>query len=76
MTAIRVPDLGDGIIKVEVAAWHRPEGQAVMKDDDLVELVTDKASFNIPAPVSGILKAIHVREGQEADIGSSLGEIV
>ncbi len=76
MTSILVPDLGDGIIKVEVAAWHKPEGAAVTKDEDLVELVTDKASFNIPAPVSGVLRIVHVPAGNEADIGSLLGEIV
>ena len=75
MTAILVPDLGDGIIKVEVAAWLCLEGANVIKDDDLVELVTDKASFNIPAPASGVLKMICVPAGQEASIGSLLGEI-
>ncbi|MBF0387325.1 MAG: hypothetical protein HQL20_05660 [Candidatus Omnitrophica bacterium] len=76
MTAILVPDLGDGIVSVEVASWYKAEGAVVMKDDDLVELVTDKASFNVPAPVSGVLQRIHVAAGQEAVIGSSLGELV
>ncbi|MEI6438176.1 MAG: lipoyl domain-containing protein [Candidatus Omnitrophota bacterium] len=75
MIAILVPDLGDGITKVEVASWHKREGEAVVKDDDLVELVTDKASFNIPAPVSGILRKIHYPAGGEAVVGSLLGEI-
>lgn len=75
MTYITVPDLGDGIKKVDVASWYKPEGSAVAQDEDLVELVTDKAVFNIPAPASGILIKIHVLEGREADIGTVLGEI-
>ena len=76
MTAILVPDLGDGITKVDVVVWHVREGSPVKKDDDLVELVTDKASFNVSAPVSGILRTIHVMAGQNAMVGTSLGEIL
>ena len=75
MRSILVPDLGDGISKVEVAAWHAAEGALVKQDDDLVELVTDKASFNVPAPMSGTLKKIYFFVGQEAAVGNSLGEI-
>lgn len=75
MIEIIVPDLGDGIEKVEVAAWHAAVGVFVEKDADLVELVTDKASFNVPAPVGGILKRILFAVGQEAPVGSVLGEI-
>lgn len=73
---IFVPDLGDGINKVEVAAWHAAAGASVRKDDDLVELVTDKASFNVPAPSGGVLKCISVPAGKEALVGELLGEIV
>ncbi len=75
MVQIIVPDLGDGIDKVEVVLWHVIEGERTKKDDDLVEVVTDKASFNIPAPCDGILKKIVVPAGREAGIGEVLGEI-
>ncbi len=75
MVYVLVPDLGDGIDKVEVALWHVKVGEFVQQDDDLVEVVTDKASFNIASPADGVLRKILVPAGQEAIIGEALGEI-
>jgi len=75
MTPVIVPDLGDGVTKVEVVMWCFDQGVSVRKHDDLVELVTDKAIFNVSAPVSGILKKIYYSSGQEVSIGCILGEI-
>ena len=72
---IIVPDLGDGIEKVEVVLWHVNAGARVRKGDDLVELVTDKASFNVASPADGVLKKIAVPAGKEAPVGAALGEI-
>ena len=73
--SIIVPDLGDGIDKVEIALWHKNAGDLVDQDEDVVELVTDKASFNVPASVGGIIKNIYVKEGQEAPIGAILADM-
>ena len=67
-----MPPLGEGIEKAVVACWHCREGQRVQKDDDIVELVTDKASFNVPAGCEGTIKKFLVKEGEEARIGDSL----
>jgi 2-oxoisovalerate dehydrogenase E2 component (dihydrolipoyl transacylase) len=75
MVFVLVPDLGDGIEKVEVTLWHVKVGEFVQQDDDLVEVVTDKASFNIAAPADGMLRKITVPAGKEALIGEVLGEI-
>ena len=75
MVSILVPDLGDGIESVEVASWLKQPGERVEADEDLVEIVTDKASFFIPAPVGGILKSVTVAVGESARVGQSLGEI-
>ena len=75
MTPIIVPDLGDCITKVEVVMWCFVEGSRVEKGEDLVEVVTDKATFNVAAPVTGVLKKIYYFTGQEAEIGCLLGEI-
>ena len=45
------------------------------KEDDIVELVTDKATFNVPAGIFGVMKEICVKEGQEAKIGEVLAVI-
>ena len=75
MIPLTIPDLGEGIDKVQVIAWHAQEGGRVTLDDDIVELVTDKAVFNIPAPANGILRKIEVPAGQEVSIGTVLGFI-
>ena len=75
MEQIIVPELGEGIEKVTIACWHVHVGDTVKEGDDLVELVTDKATFNIAASSSGILKKINIQEGQEVPIGSSVGMI-
>ncbi len=75
MNAVIVPELGEGIAKVTVACWHGKPGDRVQEGDDLVELATDKATFNISAETSGILKQILVPAGQEAAIGATLALI-
>ena len=72
---IILPELGDGITKATVAFWHYKVGDRVHKDDDIVELVTDKATFNVSSEGSGILKEILIQEGCEAKIGENLGII-
>ena len=75
MSQIVLPPLGEEILNATVACWHKKVGEAVRKDDDIVELVTDKASFNVPAPANGILQAINAAEGEVVAIGAVLGVI-
>ena len=75
MAQLVLPELGEGIEKATVAFWHVKVGDRVQKEDDIVELVTDKASFNVPAGRNGIVKEILVKEGQEAEIGKPLAII-
>lgn len=75
MHQVVLPELGEGIEKATVACWHVKEGQRVEADDDVVELVTDKATFNVTAGNSGVLKQILVKEGQDAKIGAALAII-
>lgn len=75
MSFVTLPELGEGIEKATVACWHYKVGDRVTQDDDVVEVVTDKAVFNVAAGASGILRGILVRDGQEVRIGEVLGEI-
>ncbi len=75
MPQVILPELGEGIEKAVIACWHYKVGDAVNVDDDIVELVTDKASFNVSAGGKGILKKILVAEGSEARIGEVLAVI-
>lgn len=75
MQKIILPELGEGIEKATVACWHVNIGDEVKNDDDVVELVTDKATFNVAAETSGTLKEIFIKEGEEASIGAVLASV-
>lgn len=72
MSNITLPELGEGITKATVVFWHTEVGDQVQEGDDVVELETDKATFNVPAPVSGVIKKIFFKEGQAVRIGEVL----
>lgn len=75
MIKVTVPELGEGITKAIVSYWYVKPGQFIKKDADLVELTTDKATFNVPSPASGKLLEVFSNEGQSVDIGVVLATI-
>ena len=75
MTNIILPELGDGITKAVVACWHVKKGQEVNAGDEILEVVTDKASFCVESPDKGRLVSIDVPAGAEALVGTKLGVI-
>ncbi len=75
MSQVLIPELGEGIEKAVVACWHCKVGDQVYEEDDIVELVTDKATFNVSAGSKGVVKQILIPEGKEAQIGSVLAII-
>lgn len=75
MAKIILPELGEGITKAVVSYWYFQAGQDVKKGEDLVEFTTDKATFNLPSPVSGKLSEILAPEGQNVNVGQAIGSI-
>ena len=75
MYKVLLPELGEGIDKAVVACWHYREGEPIRSEDDIVELVTDKASFNVPSEKAGVLAKILVHEGEQVKIGEALAII-
>ena len=75
MNQLIVPELGEGIEKATVACWHRKKGDEINEGEDVVELVTDKASFCVPALARGLIKEIYAQAGQDVPIGSVLADI-
>lgn len=75
MINIILPELGEGITKATVACWHRNVGDAVVQGEDLLEVVTDKATFNVEAPASGNIISILVPQGKDGKVGGVLGTI-
>jgi pyruvate dehydrogenase E2 component (dihydrolipoamide acetyltransferase) len=64
-----LPELGEGIESGDVVNILVAEGEAIEKDQALLELETDKAVIEIPAPVSGILRELRVQQGDQAAVG-------
>ena len=75
MTKVILPELGEGIKKATVSYWYFKAGDRVNEKDDLVELTTEKTSFNLPSPSTGVLAEILITEGNDANIGDTLGII-
>lgn len=75
MKKVIVPKLGEGIEEAVVAFWHYSEGSRIEKGDDLVEIAADKATFNVPAEESGVIKRIFRREGETVKIGEVIAEL-
>ena len=75
MTDIVVPTLGESVSEATVAKWLKRAGDAVRKDETLVELETDKVSVEVSAPEAGVLTAIVAAEGATVQIGALLGHL-
>jgi len=75
MMKVVLPELGQGIEKAIVSYWYFQAGERVNEKDDLVELTTDKATFNLPSPCSGTLSEIFFREGNTVNVGETLAVI-
>ena len=72
---IRVPTLGESVTEATVARWLKKPGEAVARDEPVVELETDKVSLEIPAPAAGRLAEILVEEGADVEVGAVIGRI-
>tara|TARA_B100000686_G_C16795600_1_gene982068 strand:- start:987 stop:2222 length:1236 start_codon:yes stop_codon:yes gene_type:complete len=73
---IIVPTLGESVTEATVAKWFKTEGEAVVQDEPIVELETDKVTLEVPASVSGTLTEVRVEEGTNVEVGFVLGLIV
>jgi 2-oxoisovalerate dehydrogenase E2 component (dihydrolipoyl transacylase) len=69
---ITMPDIGEGIAEVELVAWQVQPGDAVSEDQILADVMTDKATVEIPSPVAGTVLALGGRPGELMAVGSEL----
>lgn len=75
MPDFKLPDLGEGVTEAEVDRWLVEEGDVIAEDDPLVEVITDKATAEIPSPFEGVVARIHVRAGDVVPVGTVLVSI-
>jgi len=70
MFEFKLPDLGEGLTEAEIDRWLVKEGDVIAEDDLLVEVITDKATAEIPSPFAGTVTKIHVGEGEVVPVGT------
>ena len=75
MADILTPTLGESVSEATVAKWTKKAGDAVKKDELLVELETDKVSLEVVAPADGTLAEITAGEGDTVTAGAVLGKV-
>jgi 2-oxoglutarate dehydrogenase E2 component (dihydrolipoamide succinyltransferase) len=70
---LKIPEVGESVHEVQIGRWLKREGDAVAQDENVVELETDKASMELPAPAAGVLGQILKREGEMVVVGDVIG---
>jgi 2-oxoglutarate dehydrogenase E2 component (dihydrolipoamide succinyltransferase) len=69
---VKVPQLPESVQDATLVSWHKKAGDAVSRDENLVDIETDKVVLEVPAPVSGVLKEIRVADGT----GVAAGQVI
>ncbi|MBI4228398.1 MAG: 2-oxo acid dehydrogenase subunit E2 [Deltaproteobacteria bacterium] len=72
VTQFKLPELGEDIATGDVISVYVSNGDRVSKDQPLMEIETDKAAIEVPAPVSGVITGVHVKEGETINVGQLL----
>ena len=75
MTDIKVPNVGESVSEVTIATWFKKVGDAVKKDEAIVELETDKAAQELVSPEDGVIAEIIVAEGDVAEVGALIARL-
>ena len=70
-----MPDIGEGVVEGEIVAWKVKEGDRVVLDQPLVDVMTDKATVELPSPRAGVIRKIHFLDGQICPVGKVLVDI-
>src|SRR5688572_23923413 len=71
----KLPDIGEGIAEAEIVAWHVKVGDRVEEDQQLADMMTDKATVEMESPVAGTVAKLAGEVGDQIAIGSVLVEI-
>ena len=65
---VKVPQLSESVAEATLVAWHKKAGEAVVRDENLIDIETDKVVLELPAPDNGVLVEIVKGDG-ETEIG-------
>ncbi len=73
---IRVPELPESVTEATVAAWNKGVGDRVRRDENVVEIETDKVVFEVPAPRDGMLQQVYKQAGEDVTSGETLATLI
>ena len=69
---VKLPDVGEGIAEAEIVEWHVNVGDTITEDQVMVEVMTDKATVELPSPVAGVVISVGAAVGEVLQVGSPL----
>ena len=72
---IKVPAMGESVTEATISKWFKKEGDAVKRDEPLLELETDKVTVEVPSPADGSIESISALAGATVSVGALLGAI-
>ena len=72
---LRVPEVGESITEVQIGTWLKKEGDSIERDEALVEIESDKATLELPAPVAGTLSQVLKKKGETVKVGDLIATI-
>ncbi len=72
---VKVPDVGEGVAEVELVSWAVAEGQPVERNQIVAEVMTDKATVEVPSPVDGVMGALAATAGDRLLVGEPLFQL-
>ncbi len=74
-TEVKVPTLGESITEATLGQWLKKPGEAVVVDEPIASLETDKVAVEVPSPVAGVIGALVVKEGDTVEVGALIATI-
>src|ERR1700759_4158063 len=72
---IKVPAMGESVTEATISKWFKKEGDAVKRDEPLLELETDKVTVEVPSPADGTIESISAQAGATVTVGALLGAV-
>jgi 2-oxoisovalerate dehydrogenase E2 component (dihydrolipoyl transacylase) len=72
VTEYRLPELGEGVYEAELVEWRVKPGDAVKRGETLAEVLTDKATMELPSPFSGVIESLDAEPGDQVHVGNAI----
>ena len=72
---VKVPQLSESVAEATLVSWHKQEGQAVARDENLIDIETDKVVLELPAPDGGVLVKVLKGNGETVIAGEVIAQI-